>query len=252
MDLQQARPMPLEPSKVGRQTTSLKRKGSTLQTSVEVLKCKFGNKHTAEGNHQYIPTRNWTPLYHAVYHQRDAALAHFLKAGESPNDTTGIGVPPLCVAVAGGNAEIVTMLLRAGANINAATQADNETALHIAIKLNRSDLITILTSRGPDLQTRTIDGGETPLHYAAAKSGSLATVVSLLKLGAKYDTLNTKGQTPAEAALLANNLHAAVAIINAAPRKHSHTICHAISGIMAFTLVLPCQFPEVWECFLLC
>ncbi|KAL6708878.1 hypothetical protein ACN47E_002285 [Coniothyrium glycines] len=220
------RQISLDASKDHVRTTTLKRKGSTLQTSVEVLRCKFGNRNRqpeglSEVDQHLGPSKDWTPIYHAIYHQREAALLHFLRTGESPNDTTGTGQPPLCIAIVGGNLEIVRILLEAGADVNTTAKTNNESPLHIAIRLNRHDLIDLLLRYSPDLQAQTEEGGETPLHYAASKSGSLATVVTLLKSGAKYDILNTKGQTPAEAALLANNLHAAVAIINAAPRKRS-------------------------------
>ena len=157
-------------------------------------------------------------MYYAVYHQREAALLHFLRTGGSP-DGDGTGQPPLCIAVANGHTEIVKILLGAGANMDATSQPDGETALHLAIKMGRTDLVDLILSYGPDLGVQTSETSDTPLHYAAGKSGSLAMVVALLRLGAKYDTLNSKGQTPAEAALLASNLHGAVAIINAAHGK---------------------------------
>ncbi|CAO2657940.1 Nn.00g072000.m01.CDS01 [Neocucurbitaria sp. VM-36] len=212
----------LESDKDTTKSSGLKRKGSTLQTSVEVFRCKFG-KPTAipEGQGSFEPSKEWTPIYYAVYHQREAALSHFLRNGGSPDDVNGTGQPPLCIAVANGHIQIVKILLEAGADVNATTKNDGETALHIAIKNGRSDFIDIILPYGPNLEAQTEETGETPLHYAASKSGSLATVVALLKLGAKYDTLNTKGQTPAEAALQANNLNGAVAIINAAHGKRN-------------------------------
>ncbi|KAH8728276.1 ankyrin repeat-containing domain protein [Phaeosphaeriaceae sp. PMI808] len=196
------------------------RRKSKLQTQVEVLRCKLG-KPTAnlESDRTFGPSKEWTPMYYAVYHQREAALTYFLQNGVSPNDVDGIGQPPLCIAVANGNIEIVKTLLDAGANINATMKNGGETALHIAIKNSKTELIDRLLESRPELEAHTYETNETPLHYAASKSGSLATVVTLLKLGAKCDTPNTKGQSPAEAALLANNIHGAVAIINAAHGK---------------------------------
>ncbi|KAJ4366306.1 hypothetical protein N0V83_007942 [Neocucurbitaria cava] len=202
--------------------TGLKRKGSTLQTSVEVFRCRFGKPTPIpEGEGSFEPSKEWGPIYYAVYHQREAALAHFLRNGGSPDDVNGTGQPPLCIAVANGYFEIAKILLEAGADVNATTKTGGETALHIAIKNGRSDFIDTILPYGPNLEAQTETTGETPLHYAASKSGSLATVVALLKLGAKYDTLNAKGQTPAEAALQANNLNGAVAIINAAHGKRN-------------------------------
>ncbi|KAI4640491.1 hypothetical protein J4E93_008697 [Alternaria ventricosa] len=202
--------------------TALKRKGSTLQTSVEVMRCKFGKPAgSPEGTGEFKPSKDWTPIYYAVYHQREAALSHFLRAGATPNDVAGLGLPPLCIAIANGYASLARILLDAGADADAAIKTSGETTLHIAVKNGRSDLIELLILYGPNLETKTNDTGETPLHYAASKSGSLATVMTLLKHGASYEALNGLGQTPAEAALHANNIQGAVAIINAAHGKRN-------------------------------
>ncbi|KAG9187950.1 hypothetical protein G6011_01873 [Alternaria panax] len=202
--------------------TALKRKGSTLQRSVEVLRCKFGKPAgLPEGDGVFEPSKDWTPIYYAVYHQREAALLHFLRAGATPDDVTSLGIPPLCIAITNGHASIARILLDAGANVDAAMKDGGETALHLAVKNGRSDLIELLIPYGPNLETKTYESSEAPLHYAASKSGSLATVMSLLKHGASYEALNAHGQTPAEAALKANNIQGAVAIINAAHGKRN-------------------------------
>jgi ankyrin repeat protein len=202
----------------------LVRKSSKLQTHVEVLRCRLGKPAAiSEADSTFAPSKEWTPIYYAVYHQREAALTHFLRNGGSPDDSEGINQPPLCIAAANGYIEIVKTLLDAGANVDATTKA-GETALHLAIKDNRMDVIDALLEAGPELEIHTTETNETPLHYAASKSGSLATVVSLLKLGAKYDTLNSRNQSPAEAALLANNIQGAVAIINAAHGKRNRLV----------------------------
>jgi ankyrin repeat protein len=202
----------------------LVRKSSKLQTHVEVLRCRLGKPATKpESDGTFEPSKEWTPIYYAVYHQREAALTHFLRSGGSPDDVDRTGQPPLCIAAANGYVNSVQILLDAGVNVNATTSA-GETALHLAIKNNRTEIIEALLETGPQLEIYTNDTKETPLHYAASKSGSLATIVSLLKLGAKYDTPNSKNQSPAEAALLANNIPGAVAIINAAHGKRHRLV----------------------------
>jgi len=151
-------------------------------------------------------------------------LSHFLRAGASPDDVTDIGQPPLCIAIANGYVEIAKILLDAGANINATTKDGGETALHIAVKNGRVDLMELILAYGPNLEVKTQGTGETALHYAAAKSGSLAVVMTLLKHGASYNALNSSVQTPAEAALKANNINGAVAIINAANGKRNELV----------------------------
>lgn len=199
----------------------LVRKNSKLQTHVEVLRCRLGKPNAIpESGSTLGPTKDWTPIYYAVYHQREAALTHFLRTGGSPDEVDGTGQPPLCIATTIGNVDVVKILLDAGANVDATT-SDGETALHLAIKNSHTDIIEVLLETGPELEAHTTDTNETPLHYAASKSGSLATIVSLLRLGARYDSSNSRGQSPAEAALLANNIQGAVAIINSAHGKRN-------------------------------
>ncbi|KAL5113803.1 hypothetical protein ACEQ8H_008304 [Pleosporales sp. CAS-2024a] len=205
-------PVPVHDARAERsapERRGLKRKNSKLQTHVEVLRCRLG-KPTAVSDAEKTfgrPTKEWTPIHYAVYHQREAALAHFLQSGASPDDVHGTGQPPLCIAVA---------------NVDATTRDAGETALHLAIRNKQTDMIDLLLQAGPELEARTTKTNETPLHYAAAStSRSLAMMASLLKRGAKYDSENSKGQTPAEAALVANEIPGAVAIIHAARgRRH--------------------------------
>ncbi|KAF2864847.1 ankyrin repeat-containing domain protein, partial [Massariosphaeria phaeospora] len=197
-------------------------KGSCVHTLIEVLRCELGKHRRPSpslGSTGLEPLKSWTPIYYAVYHNREAALLHFLRAEGSPDDVTGIGQPPLCIAVAAGHIGIVTILCEAGADVKATTKDNGETALHLAIKNGRTDIVEVLLSYGSDIEARTVHTGETPLHYAAAKTGSLAVVVALTRCGANYEALDSKGRSPAEVALQASNLHAAVAIISAAHGK---------------------------------
>lgn len=200
----------------------LARKPSKLQTTVEVTRCRIGNTSRQAapiGYEDFIPQKDWTPIFHAVYHDREGALHHFLQTGVSPDDTEGSGIPLLSIAAACGHFEIAKILLEAGAHVNASSKDKGETALHVAIKGGRHDIIDLLLEHRADLEARTIHTVATPLHYAAAGSGSLALVMKLLKFGASYTVKDLKGQTPAAVALQANNLHAAVAIINMARGK---------------------------------
>lgn len=200
----------------------LTRKPSKLQTSVEVTRCRFGNTSRQAapiGYEDFVPQKDWKPIYNAVYHNRGCALHHFLHTGVSPDDTEGSGIPLLSIAAACGHFEIVKILLEAGADINAASKDKGETTLHVAIKGDRHDIIDLLLEHGADLEARTTHTGAAPLHYASNRPGSIALVTKLLKSGAQYDVQDSQCQTAAAIALQANNLHAAVAIINMACGK---------------------------------
>lgn len=194
---------------------------------MEVTRCRFGNTSrqiVPAGYEDLITKKNWPPILHAVYHNREAALHHFLQAGVSPEDTGGTGVPLLCVAAACGHLEVTRILLETGAVVNSSSKDKGETALHIAVRGSQHDIVDLLLAHGINLEVKTVSTGETALHYAAAGSNSLTLAMKLLRFGAKYDVKNLEGQTPAEVALQAHNLHAAIAIINMARGKRSQLV----------------------------
>lgn len=192
---------------------------SSFQTLVEVLKCELARppkSSTLDNGLQ--PTKEWTPLYYAIFHDRRAALVHFLRAGQSPDGSTN-AQPPLCIAVAAGHINAVKILCEAGANVNAPCTHSGETSLHIAVKSKRSDVLDILLRHRPNLHARTFVSHETPLHCAAAKAGSVDIVVTLLKHGASSEALDNKARSPAEVALQARDFDTAITIVRATGAK---------------------------------
>src|SRR5690242_18756755 len=195
------------------------RKPSKLHTSLEVTRYRIGSTSRQAvpiGCEDFVPQKEWTPIFHAVYHDREAALQHFLQTGVLPDIMEGSGVPLLCVAAACGHFEIADILLKAGANANMVSKDKGEAAIHVAIRTGRHDIVDLLLMHRVNLEIRTSHAGQTALHYAAAGPYSLAMVSKLLKFGAGYDVKDMQGRTPAVVALQAHNLPAAVAIINMA------------------------------------
>jgi ankyrin repeat protein len=197
----------------------LTRKPSKFQTTVEVTRCRFGTTSRQAipvGHEGFVPQKDWAPIFHAVYHDREAALRHFLHTGVSPDTVEGPGISLLCIATACGHFEIVKTLLEAGASINIAPGDKGETALHIAVQNNNHDIVDLLLAHRANLETQTSHTGQTALHYASAGSSSLEMVTKLLKSGSRCEIQDLQDRTPAAAALQARNLHAAVAIVNEA------------------------------------
>lgn len=197
---------------------------SKVQTLVEVLRCELGRPvRTSAIATEFEPRKCWTPLYYAVYHGREAALAHFLRSGQGP-DGIATAPPPLCVAVIAGHLGIVRLLCEAGATIDATCVHSGETALHLAVKAKRSDLLDILLRFNADVNDATLHTHETPLHYATAQLGSSITVATLVRHGANCEALDSQGRSPAEVALQIQDLGTAVGIIRAGGKKpHSFT-----------------------------
>lgn len=171
----------------------------------------------------------WTPLHHAVHKCDITNVGDLLSAGGNINaeDTIGrtalhvaaqtIGsgpvaellidhgaqvsasgllrknVTPLHVAALSGNTDVVALLLRKGANVNA---ADNHrlTSLHNAAAEGHAESVDLLAGKGGDLNARDEDGA-TPLYFAA-KSGHPSVAERLIDGGANVEIRDNQGNTP--------------------------------------------------------
>jgi uncharacterized protein len=98
---------------------------------------------------------------------------------------------PVADAAMRGDAAKVRLLLRQGADVNAA-QGDGMTALHWAAFRGDVDGTRMLISAGGRLEAVTRNGNYTPLHLAA-KAGNLPVVRALLDAGANANAKTTSG-----------------------------------------------------------
>jgi uncharacterized protein len=98
---------------------------------------------------------------------------------------------PVADAAMRGDAAKVRLLLRQGADVNAA-QGDGMTALHWAAFRGDVDGTRMLISAGGRLEAMTRNGNYTPLHLAA-KAGNLPVVRALLDAGANANAKTTSG-----------------------------------------------------------
>ena len=112
---------------------------------------------------------------------------------EAGVETRGsLGQTPLMMAVAFGSTEAVELLLKASADVKAATPS-GVTALHWA----RGDTAKtrLLVEHGADVNARS-QLGRTPLMVASASTGSLEAVRLLLGKGADVNAADNTGATP--------------------------------------------------------
>jgi ankyrin repeat protein len=56
-----------------------------------------------------------------------------------------------------GHADVVKLLLQAGADVNAKTRSNSETPLHLAAMHGHTDVIQLLLQAGADVNARTAD-----------------------------------------------------------------------------------------------
>lgn len=109
---------------------------------------------------------------------------------DAPDDN---GWTPLVTAAATGSEACVTLLLRAGAKVNAADHY-GVTALHMAPLMDNEACVSMLLQAGANVNI-TDSYGDTPLHQAAGK-GSARCVALLVKAGADVNVANQSAWTP--------------------------------------------------------
>ena len=122
---------------------------------------------------------------------------------------------PLADAVARGDKQTVSSLLKKGADVNA-VQNDGATALHWAAYLNDADTMAMLLRAGAKVNAKN-DLGVTPLALAA-QQGATAVIEQLLKAGAlPNDAVNfvNAGETPLMHAARAGSVEAVKALAKA-------------------------------------
>lgn len=105
-----------------------------------------------------------TPLHTAAYEGTAKKVSELLKKIDV-NSIDTYGWSPLHDAVVQGDPQIVTLLLNAGADVNAQDNEEEWTPLHDAVRLNRPKIVHMLLDAGADPSIKD-KWGKTPEHYA--------------------------------------------------------------------------------------
>lgn len=108
------------------------------------------------------------------------------------------GDPLLVIAARNGDLAMTRFLLESGANPNAATRSDGETALMVFARTDRPEGIALLVAHGadPDAVNK---AGETAL-IQAVRARKLRALRALLEAGADPDVADYQGQTALDVA----------------------------------------------------
>ena len=138
--------------------------------------------------------QNFTPLLYASRFQRPDAVTVLLDAGADVNASVEMGVTALLDASIHGNVNILTSLLDAGASIVACDDYGN-TPLHLAIRNGNSMAASLLIESGSDIHARSMHDN-TPLHDACFRYDSAQVIGLLLDSGADARCTDDWGSTP--------------------------------------------------------
>ena len=109
-----------------------------------------------------------TALHWAAHWNDVATVDALIRAGANVNAATDIGVTPLWLACSDGGPAIVTSLLKAGANPNTAPPS-GESPLMAAARTGRVESVRALLAHGADVHARDASRGQTALMWAAAQ-----------------------------------------------------------------------------------
>ncbi|PAF49708.1 hypothetical protein BKH43_06355 [Helicobacter sp. 13S00401-1] len=112
------------------------------------------------------------------------------------------GLTPLYVAVQNNNPEILYLLLKRGAKVNALS--NGESALHKAVELRKYPYVKALLEAGANPNLKDDIKGNTPLAYAVVDNDP-NMVSLLLRYGADMRVANDEGVSPAQF-ILANTI----------------------------------------------
>jgi ankyrin repeat protein len=158
------------------------------------------------------------PLHRAIARKHADMVALLLEAGSSPDTAVGHGgeysewTSALHLAISAGDVAIVKLLLSKKANLKA-RNTYSLTPLHVAAQNDRAAIVTLLIDAGADVNAT--QGGyslpcgsgreetppkNTPLHLAST-NGHPETIKVLLKAGAKLEAQTVDGVTPLMAAV---------------------------------------------------
>ncbi|CAM9450731.1 unnamed protein product [Sphacelaria rigidula] len=182
---------------------------------------------------------NWlrAPLEHAAAAGDSKLVNHLLSAGA--NAEAGLegchGRTLLCTAAKGGNTEVVTALLAAGAggkDLNVGGGRRKWSALHHAAAAGHRQCCTVLVRAGADADCVDVDG-RSPLHHACAGNHE-GSVGNLLMGGAGANVRDHDGETPLHIAaargheLVVSSLLLKGADANAKDRTQRSPLHHAV------------------------
>ena len=147
-------------------------------------------------------TFGWPHFFKGMWDIFTAAdMQTMINDGADVNATDYYGSTPLHLAAMYGKAEVISVLVQAGADINVTTIAHNgvdfdagKTPLHKAAFHGNVEVIPVLVQLGADVNAGD-NYAQTPLHEATL-SGKIEAVPILVKEGADINVTDKFGRTP--------------------------------------------------------
>ena len=138
-----------------------------------------------------VPAKDVSNIWAAARGGDLADVERYLTSGtkvDEPNPEKG--GTPLLWASAAGQAEVIELLIKRGANVNAVT-SDGGNALLVAAFLGHEKTVEVLLRNGAKINATNIRG-ETPLDAAVMDEGTTIYIASLIQLDVNKDGLGRR------------------------------------------------------------
>ncbi len=146
----------------------------------------------AGANLEAFDSKMCRPLHYAASSKSVELVSLLVQARVNVDAATNDGSTALHFAARKGAADCVKVLLAAIAPYNVdATDRDGVTALHLAARRGGPDCVEVLLAAGADIDARTSAGGR-PFDYALGHESSRRTWPLFLRAGAEIPTDNTE------------------------------------------------------------
>jgi len=139
----------------------------------------------------------YSPLSMAIIGNCPTAALELIKAGANVNQASNTGRTPLYVAIEKGMTEVVSKLIvECGISVNAPTamESSGSKPLHLALLHSQAHLLPVLLSLGADINSTDSEKNCTPLLMAAILEDEWS-VRLLLEAGADVTKCTTEGRT---------------------------------------------------------
>ncbi|CAM9963819.1 unnamed protein product, partial [Ectocarpus sp. 6 AP-2014] len=129
----------------------------------------------------------------------------------------------------GGHVDVIDEIIkRQPSTMSSVAESTGYTALHYAAKHSQLGVIDALVEAGADLEAEGGLGVGTALHVAADVPDSEATLLALLRHGAKVDPIRNGSETPLSVAVKARNVCAAKALVSAGADVREHLLRESV------------------------
>jgi ankyrin repeat protein len=174
-----------------------------------------------------------TPLHWAAHRDELEIATLLIRAGAQLDAANELGVTPLMLACTNGSTPMVSTLLGAGASPNLA-RPSGETPLMLAARTGNTEIVTALLERGADANAHETSEYQTALMWAVSEH-HLKTVKALLEHGADVHASTKSGFTPLLFAARVGDLEGARSLL-AAGADPNETTRDGASALLVATV----------------